>query len=118
MYSSKTVYTFTLANTNRISFHPTSIFPPVNGYCMAPGDCICNEGYNGTLCQIDNDVCGHQQPCQNDGTCSNDGPDDYTCNCPTGITGADCEQDINECSNNRCENGATCMVSYMKPINL
>ena len=30
------------------------------------------------------------KPCLNGGTCV-DGPDSYTCNCPSGFTGSDCE---------------------------
>jgi hypothetical protein len=36
-------------------------------------------------------------PCQNGGTCTS-GPTDYTCACPAGWTGTNCEVDVDECA--------------------
>jgi len=53
-------------------------------------------------------------PCQNGATCSEtvDGitelPTFYFCECATGYTGTNCEEDINECDPDPCFNGATC----------
>jgi Notch-like protein len=50
-------------------------------------------------------------PCQNKGTCTDlDGPDSYTCDCPAGFTGTNCETiiNINECSPNPCQNSGKC----------
>ena len=35
----------------------------------------------------------------------------YTCVCEAGLTGANCDQNINDCDPNSCQNGATCNVS-------
>ena len=35
----------------------------------------------------------------------------FKCNCVDGYTGHRCEEDINECANDPCENGGTCYVS-------
>tara|TARA_B110000879_G_scaffold206433_1_gene288418 strand:- start:543 stop:1043 length:501 start_codon:yes stop_codon:yes gene_type:complete len=54
-------------------------------------------------------------PCQNGATCSEtvDGitelPTFYFCECATGYSGTNCEEDINECDPDPCFNGATCM---------
>lgn len=43
----------------------------------------------------------------NNGTCV-DGINTYTCLCPPGYTGSNCQFRINECDSNPCLNGATC----------
>ena len=84
----------------------------VHGNCSLPGECECEPGYSGTLCQIDDDVCGHQSPCQNGGTCNSTGPDSHTCACPAGFSGPNCEADVDECTTDPCLNGAICVVSH------
>ena len=32
----------------------------------------------------------------------------YRCECDQGYTGRDCDEDIDDCSNNMCQNGARC----------
>ena len=89
------------------------VFCLVHGNCSVPGECVCDAGYSGTLCTIDVDVCGHQSPCENNGTCTNTGPDAHSCECPPQFHGPNCEEDVDECStSNPCLNGATCMVSH------
>ncbi len=46
-------------------------------------------------------------PCQNGGLCT-DGDNDYTCACPAGYEGKDCEVDIDDCMPNPCKNGGQC----------
>ena len=35
----------------------------------------------------------------------------YVCSCVPGYYGRNCEKDADECTPNRCKNGATCKVS-------
>jgi hypothetical protein len=51
-----------------------------------------------------------ENPCKNGGTCI-DGINSYTCECPAGYTGTNCETPINtdECAENPCKNGGTCI---------
>ncbi|XP_027059482.1 neurogenic locus Notch protein-like [Pocillopora damicornis] len=53
------------------------------------------------------DYC-EQNPCKNGATCSNV-EEGYQCTCKPGYSGAQCDQDINECTNSPCQNGATCV---------
>jgi hypothetical protein len=45
--------------------------------------------------------------CQNGGTCENEW-ESYTCHCPAGFTGVNCEVNIDDCAGDPCLNGATC----------
>ncbi|KAK9411346.1 FAT4: FAT atypical cadherin 4 [Crotalus adamanteus] len=47
------------------------------------------------------------QPCQNEAVCHNN-PSGYSCACPPGFLGPDCETDINECFSGPCQNGGIC----------
>lgn len=46
-------------------------------------------------------------PCQNGGVCANV-EDGYTCSCPAGYGGVDCEIDIDDCAAEPCQNGGQC----------
>lgn len=59
----------------------------------------------------DLNYCTHHKPCLNGATCTNTGQGSYTCSCPPGYTGANCEIQVNECSGNPCRNGGSCIVS-------
>ena len=73
---------------------------------------VCSDGSkSNTSCNLPGsktvkslDPCSNS-PCNN-GTCLPIG-DGYSCVCPNGITGTNCDQDINECNENRtiCNTG-------------
>jgi len=100
-----------------------------NGFCRKT--CFENgRGYEGDDCCVDgpsnaaetggvgysneetealensNDDCS-PNPCESGGTCQDD-INAYTCTCPAGYAGTDCEINIDDCSPNPCENGGTC----------
>ncbi|KAK7092751.1 hypothetical protein V1264_008448 [Littorina saxatilis] len=89
--------------------------PPDHGCLPRP----CNETeicvpYNGRVnyqCihapSSEVDECTHS-PCQNGGACV-DKVKAYTCDCPSGFTGSNCEREIDECADSPCQNGGTCV---------
>ena len=71
-------------------------------------------GWGGLLCNKDLNYCTNHQPCHNGATCFNTGAD-YTCSCPIGFSGRNCEtRVVDKCSQNPCKNGGDCKVSIAK----
>lgn len=68
--------------------------------------CICNEGWEGALCNIDTDDC-NPTPCRNNGTCV-DGIADFECECTNGWKGKTCSLKDSHCDHTTCKNGGTC----------
>jgi hypothetical protein len=54
----------------------------------------CPPGYNGPTCDNLFDVCIAHEPCENGATCMPKGSE-YTCLCPVGFTGTNCERVLN-----------------------
>ncbi|XP_047376883.1 protein crumbs homolog 1 [Sciurus carolinensis] len=88
--------------------------------------CHCWPGYTGAQCETDINECD-SNPCQSDGECVELSSEKqyghitglpssfsyleasgYVCVCQPGFTGIHCEEDIDECSSNPCQNGGTC----------
>ncbi|XP_035301718.1 protein crumbs homolog 1 [Cricetulus griseus] len=88
--------------------------------------CHCWPGYTGALCETDINECS-SNPCQFEGECAELSSEDlyghiaglpssfsylgasgYICICQPGFTGIHCEEDIDECLQNPCQNGGTC----------
>ncbi|XP_053479343.1 delta and Notch-like epidermal growth factor-related receptor [Ictalurus furcatus] len=79
--------------------------------------CQCDVGYSGIFCE-EFDAC-YTNPCENNGTCSDitqrhEGHD-YTCNCPPGFEGQNCQSRVNHCTSEPCKNGATCTNTLNGP---
>lgn len=82
--------------------------------------CICEAGYNGTLCEIDINECRSKNcdnkttdlcassPCKNNGTCES-GETWFRCKCAPGFDGLTCLININECASQPCAEGSTCI---------
>ncbi|KAE8289443.1 Protein jagged-2 [Larimichthys crocea] len=72
-----------------------------HGTCSMPGECKCNYGWQGPLC----DECLPYPGCVH-GTCS----EPWQCTCEKNWGGLLCDKDLNYCGTNRpCKNGGTCM---------
>ncbi|XP_071505772.1 uncharacterized protein [Diadema antillarum] len=94
--------------------------------------CECEIGYTGTYCETDirctdspcenNATCfiAWKRPqispcqssasiCQNGGTCHDRLDGSYSCQCMLGFEGNNCENNVDDCVNNGCENGGTCV---------
>ncbi|XP_060928675.1 delta-like protein C [Limanda limanda] len=80
----------------------------VHGTCQAPWQCDCKEGWGGLYCDQDLNYCTNHRPCRNGASCTNTGEGSYTCACPPGFTGKNCEIETNECDSNPCKNGGSC----------
>ncbi|XP_069122968.1 protein jagged-1-like [Argopecten irradians] len=59
-----------------------------NSYCTPSGTVACLPGFTGSDCNTDIDEC-QSNPCDHGGTCTN-GNNSYTCVCPYGRTGPNC----------------------------
>ncbi|XP_016093659.1 cubilin [Sinocyclocheilus grahami] len=81
---------------------PGSIIPS----CTCPPGYVGN-GYGPTGCTQISDICGTSNPCVN-GQCENTATG-YICRCDPGWAGQNCDQNVNECSSNPCQNGGTCI---------
>ncbi|KAI5726630.1 hypothetical protein M8J76_005731 [Diaphorina citri] len=104
----------------------------LHGSCHKPWECLCDEGWGGLFCNQDLNYCTNHKPCKNGGTCFNTGQGSYTCTCPPGFNGTDCENKLNrnigtnkppcdedesglckpldQCSSRPCLNGGSCTV--------
>ncbi|XP_011663142.2 sushi, von Willebrand factor type A, EGF and pentraxin domain-containing protein 1 [Strongylocentrotus purpuratus] len=71
--------------------------------------CRCLPGYTGIQCQLRVIPACSSHPCTNGGSCKEDGDRGFRCACLEGFTGEACERDVDDCVNNDCENGATCL---------
>nr|CAH8828012.1 unnamed protein product [Trichobilharzia regenti] len=74
--------------------------------------CNCSKGYYGRNCEYLLDPCIYDNVsiCFNGGTCltTSDG-DGILCLCPTGFTGPQCKEEINECIDKPCLSGGICL---------
>uniref|UniRef100_A0A8C5HLG4 Neurogenic locus notch homolog protein 1 n=1 Tax=Gouania willdenowi TaxID=441366 RepID=A0A8C5HLG4_GOUWI len=89
------------------------------GSCWQQGasyTCQCQTGWTGLYCDIPSvscEVAAKQQGvevahlCRNSGQCLDAGNTHY-CRCQAGYTGSYCQEQVDECSPNPCQNGATC----------
>uniref|UniRef100_H3CXT7 Crumbs cell polarity complex component 1 n=1 Tax=Tetraodon nigroviridis TaxID=99883 RepID=H3CXT7_TETNG len=84
------------------------------GTCLHGPDryaCLCPENFTGPLCRRPKfpvSVCGDETrnyTCFNGGNCTDR---ELSCDCPPGFTGHRCEQELDECKSNPCQNGGYC----------
>lgn len=80
----------------------------MQGTCDQPWQCNCKEGWGGLFCNQDLNYCTNHKPCKNGGTCTNTGQGSYTCACPAGFGGTDCDVVVDDCAHQPCLNGGTC----------
>ncbi|XP_072247537.1 uncharacterized protein dlk2 [Leuresthes tenuis] len=82
----------------------------VHGSCLQPWQCSCEPGWGGRFCDKDLSVCSQQQPCQNGATCVMEDSGDFTCLCPEGFHGPNCQRRTGPCHQRRslCKNGGLC----------
>lgn len=71
--------------------------------------CRCPPGYTGIQCQLQVIPACSSHPCTNGGSCMEDGNVGFRCACLEGFTGEACDRNVDDCVNNGCENGATCL---------
>nr|XP_046258978.1 protein delta homolog 2 isoform X2 [Scatophagus argus] len=82
----------------------------LHGSCEQPWQCSCEPGWGGRFCDKDLFVCSQRPPCQNGATCVMEDSGEYTCVCPEGFHGRDCQLKTGPCHQRRspCKNGGLC----------
>ncbi|KAM3593822.1 uncharacterized protein V6R79_022582 [Siganus canaliculatus] len=85
------------------SSSPGAIFPT----CTCPPGYV-GSGYGPTGCTQTSNICQTNNPCVNGQCMATSLAPGYVCNCNSGWQGTHCDQNINECSSNPCQNGGTC----------
>jgi len=70
--------------------------------------CSCDSGYQGDLCDENINECFEDNPCLNEGLCT-DLEGSFSCECPEGFAGDICETNIDDCLGGPCENGGSCV---------
>lgn len=65
-------------------------------------------GFKGDNCEENRDECVEDNPCLNNGTCT-DTFGSYECECVPGFTGKNCGVDIDDCIDEPCDNEGTCI---------
>ncbi|KAJ8041572.1 Hyalin [Holothuria leucospilota] len=121
-----------------INRDPCNSFPcESGGTCLETSTggyvCMCRDGYAGINCDqftgslpVLQFACS-SNPCTNGGTCRNsynsasdnvNYEPQYTCICPSGFSGSNCQiptvvnPQLNVCSGGRCQNGGECFNTY------
>ena len=55
----------------------------------------------------------NSNPCQNDGLCSTNSQNKWSCTCLAGFTGISCQTAVTSCSSNPCQNGGSCSANSL-----
>ncbi len=103
----------TMGASCEISVNFCSSDPCMNGGTCSSGtrgfSCACTVDWTGNACDVLVDPCD-TTPCANGGTCTRLSRSTFSCMCPPGFTGVNCNTDINECNiiSMPCSNGGTC----------
>ncbi|XP_056595274.1 milk fat globule EGF and factor V/VIII domain containing b isoform X1 [Triplophysa dalaica] len=77
--------------------------------------CICADGFTGHVCNETEIGPCNPNPCKNDGVCEiisssrrGDVFSEYVCKCATGFDGIHCQNNVNDCAGQPCQNGGSC----------
>ncbi|KAG7237152.1 hypothetical protein INR49_032753, partial [Caranx melampygus] len=80
----------------------------------APFICICPDGFTGETCNETETGPCNPNPCKNDAICEVTGHSrrgdvfsEYVCKCQPGFDGVHCQNNVNDCAGQPCQNGGT-----------
>ena len=79
--------------------------------------CACPDGFSGEHCEVDEDECAGENPCQNGGQCV-DEANGYKCRCRPGFVGDLCQTDVDDCVTRPCANGGKLQNNHLSTASL
>ncbi|KAG5839720.1 hypothetical protein ANANG_G00207940 [Anguilla anguilla] len=87
----------------------------VTGVGDAPFICICADSFTGDTCNATESGPCSPNPCKNEAVCEVIGTSrrgdvfsEYVCKCQPGFDGVHCQNNVNDCASQPCQNGGTC----------
>ena len=104
------IYHQTISLSDRMSLYGIKT---IRFHTPSPEMNQCLTYHNKRQRELSLSIISHQispNPCNNNGEClDNELAPYYTCNCPPGLTGDNCDELYDPCSNSDCQNGGICI---------
>ncbi|KAE9555818.1 hypothetical protein FO519_001032 [Halicephalobus sp. NKZ332] len=93
------------SSTNTNPYYPDTYANPT--FCT----CVCPAGYSGACCGTYTNPCTISGACDTNHICHFYPNLTYSCDCPAGKIGPNCENDIDYCEDNKCREHSNCTAN-------